>query len=79
MLESKRQVLALKLFPWVDAGLASRGYGLNVAGEGFENAKCVAEYEFDSLTLENGMLQGTSNFFMSVRTRAGEKRDLDPG
>ena len=56
MLESKRQVLALKLFPWVDAGLASRGYGLNVAGEGFENAKCVAEYEFDSLTLENGML-----------------------
>ena len=49
----------------------SRGCGSDVAGEGVENTKCVSEDEFDSLILENRMLQGTSNFFMSVRTLAG--------
>ena len=42
---------------------------MKVAGEGFENTKCVSEYELDSLILGNG--KGTSNFFMSVRTLAG--------
>ena len=49
----------------------SRRCGSDVAGEGVENTKCVSEDEFDSLILGNGMLQGTSNFFMSVRTLAG--------
>ena len=49
----------------------SRGCGSDVAGEGVENTKCVSEDKFDSLILGNGMLQGTSNFFMSVRTLAG--------
>ena len=46
----------------------SRGCGSDVAGEGVENTKCVSEDEFDSLILGNRMLQGTSNFFMSVHT-----------
>ena len=52
----------------------SRGCGSDVAGESVENTKCVSEDEFDSLILGNGMLQGTSNFFISVRTLASSCR-----
>ena len=84
LLEIKRQVLALNCYKGNrrrlhvcnflgcrDAGWKSRVRLGSLSGEGFDNAKCVSEHEFDLLILGNGMLQGTSNFFMSVRTLAG--------